>query len=343
MTLAHRPRALFLALCLGALLAIVLYIALARPRADPRSQAQADAAAAAFPTREIAAVPDGPVLLFRHAGPGPTFGRLALLPLPIAGEAPTRQISPLACERLHYAAGQGVCMVADETRLPVRYEAYLFDRAFTRRQTIPLTGPPIRARLSPDGRRAALTVFESGHSYADASFSTKTIIVDVPSGRVLGDLETFAVQRDGAPFEAVDFNFWGVTFARDGDAFYATLKSGGRRYLIKGSVDARAAVVVREDVECPSLSPDERLIVFKKPMVREVGWRLYVLDLASGRERALDQLPRSVDDQVDWFDSRHIVYHDAAPEGAGVWILAVDDASPPRLLVPGAYSPAVAP
>ena len=29
--------------------------------------------------------------------------------------------------------------------------------------------------------------------------------------------------HDGSDDPAVDFNFWGVTFARDGDLFYATL------------------------------------------------------------------------------------------------------------------------
>ena len=63
-------------------------------------------------------------------------------------------------------------MVTDESRLPIRYTAFVFDRSFERRQTIALTGPPIRVRVAPDGRRAALTVFERGHSYADEAFST---------------------------------------------------------------------------------------------------------------------------------------------------------------------------
>lgn len=338
-----RTGGLFLALCILAIVAIALYVGLARPRSGPG--AGPDESIAGVPTIEADAVPDGPVMLFRHAGPGPTFGHLALVPLPMPSPdpsaAPTRAISPLSCERLHYAAGHGVCMTADESRMPVRYEASLFDRRFQRTHTLPLTGPPIRARVSPDGRRAALTVFESGHSYADANFSTKTTLVDTATGALLGDLEAFAVTRNGAPFKEVDFNFWGVTFARDDDTFYATLKTGGKRYLVKGSVDARAMRVEREDVECPSLSPDGRLIVFKKPLVSEVGWRLHLLDLTTGTERPLDRLPRSIDDQVEWFDNRHIVYHDSPREGAGLWLLGVDDDTPPRLLLPGAYSPAV--
>src|SRR5262249_1134706 len=141
--------------------------------------------------------------------------------------------------------------------------------------------------------------------------------------------------------KAVDFNFWGLTFARDGNHFFATLKTGGQRYLVAGTIDARAASVARTDVECPSLSPNERLLVFKKPLGTEVGWRLHVLDLTTGAERPLNQAQRSVDDQVDWFDNEHVVYHDASPSGTGVWILPVDGVSPAQLLLPNSYSPAV--
>ena len=70
--------------------------------------------------------------------------------------------------------------------------------------------------------------------------------------------------------------------------------------------------MLRPDVECPSLSPDGSLVVFKKPLKQEVGWRLHVLDLATGVEHPLNQGRRSVDDQVDWFDDRQVVYHDSA-------------------------------
>ena len=225
--------------------------------------------------------------------------------------------------------------------LPPQYSAFVFDRSFARRHSVALTGPPIRARVAPDGRRAALTVFERGHSYTDEAFSTRTIVVETATGRQLADLEAFTVEKDGVPFKSVDFNFWGLTFARDGDQFFATLKSGGERYLVKGSIDARKAAVVRTGVECPSLSPDGSMLVFKKPLQGEIGWRLHVLDLATGREQPLNQAQRSVDDQVDWFDDWTVVYHDSAPQGTGVWVLPVDGVGQPRLLLTNAYSPAV--
>jgi hypothetical protein len=104
-----------------------------------------------------------------------------------------------------------------------------------------LTGAPSRTRLSPDGRRAAFTVFDEGHSYADGVFSTRTTIVDAIGGTAIGELESWAVTRDGAPFRNRDFNFWGVTFAPDGNTFYATLRTRGSAYLIEGDVDAHRA------------------------------------------------------------------------------------------------------
>src|SRR5206468_9808082 len=131
----------------------------------------------------------------------------------------------------------------------------------------------------------------------DQAFSTRTIVVDTESGRQLSDLEDFIVEKDGVVFKQVDFNFWGVTFASDGNQFFATLKTRGERYLVKGSVDSRKVAVVRSGVECPSLSPDGLRLVFKKPLEIEVGWHLNVLDLGSGTAHPLNQARRSVDDQ----------------------------------------------
>ena len=330
-----RARAIFLSACAVSLAVVVLYVAVTLSRsATARTETPAAGSA-----RSIDSIPAGPLILFRDASPGDLYGRLAIVPLPAANQP--RQIAPLSCDRVHYAAGWGVCMVSDDSRMPVRYEAYVFDRSFAKGPVIRLTGAPVRARVSPDGRRAALTVFETGHSYADEAFSTRTIVVDTTSGRQIADLEDFGIEKDGVPFKSADFNFWGVTFTRDGDQFFATLKTKGEKYLVKGSVDARRATVVRRDVECPSLSPDGSRIVFKKPLENDIGWRLNVLDLATGSEQPLNQVRKSVDDQVDWFDDSHVVYHDSATEGTGIWVLSIDGVTPPQLLLANAYSPAV--
>jgi WD40-like Beta Propeller Repeat len=333
--LGRRRRAVFLAACVLAVLTIFGYVAYT----SSRSIGKRGSTSAPERAELVDSVPDAPVILFRDASPGPLYGRIAVVTL--SRPASPRRIAPISCERVHYAAGWGVCMMTDESRLPARYSAFIFDRSFQRHHTVTLTGPPIRARVSPDGRRAALTVFEQGHSYADAVFSTRTIVLETSSGREVADLEAFAVEKDGVPFKSVDFNFWGVTFARDGDQFFATLKTHGQRYLVKGSIDARRVTVVRPDVECPSLSPDGSRLVFKKPLKTELGWHLYVLDLSTGIDRPLNQSRPSVDDQVDWFDEQQVVYHDSASEGTGIWVLPVDGVTPPQLLLSNAYSPAV--
>jgi hypothetical protein len=195
--------------------------------------------------------------------------------------------------------------------------------------------------VSPDGRRAGITVFEHGHSYAEGGFSTRTTIVDTIAGRVLGDLEQFTIFREAKPFHAADFNFWGVTFARDGNRFFATLASGGIKYLIEGNVDARAGRVVRTGVECPSLSPDNTRIAYKH-IIRPGGtWQLRVYDLRTGIETPLTSELRSVDDQVDWLDNDNVMYHITGSRGADIWVLRTDGTQPPTMLREAAYSPAV--
>ena len=150
-------------------------------------------------------------------------------------------MTALRCDRLDLAAGHGICLTA-RRGVFTTYEAILFDADFQARHTLPLSGVPSRTRVSPDGRLVAMTVFESGHSYSSGQFSTRTSIVDFDTGEVVvPDLERFTVLRDGKPIQGVDFNFWGVTFTRDGSRFYATLATGGRQYLIEGDM-ARASI-----------------------------------------------------------------------------------------------------
>jgi dipeptidyl aminopeptidase/acylaminoacyl peptidase len=186
-------------------------------------------------------------------------------------------------------------------------------------------------------------VFVSGDSYAKDGFSTRTTLLDTATGASIANLEDFAVTRDGRAFKAVDFNFWGVTFQRDGRRFYATLRTGGTNYLIEGDVDSREARVIHTGIECPSLSPDGRQIAFKQRAARgsEVSWHVAVLDLATLRETTLDWEQRSVDDQVEWLDDTHVLYHWSGPEGNNIWALRTDRPEPPRILIHGAWSPAV--
>lgn len=280
--------------------------------------------------------------MFVDVASSDAFKHVVLGPLP--DPARSAYVTPLVCERVYYAGGRGLCLAdARDEDLPVRRWAVAFDSHFESRHRFPLYGVPSRIRVSPDGRFAATTLFEHGHSYAEAGFATTTSVFDLLANTVhIDNLEELTVTREGAVFKNVDFNFWGVTFARDSDTFYATLASGGRNYLIRGSMTAKTASVIHEGVECPSLSPDNTAVAFKKRIGGSKGWwQIAMLDLKTMAETAVWTESRSVDDQVEWLDTAHVMYHlTGGSTPADIWVAAVDGSSPPRLLVPGAYSPA---
>jgi hypothetical protein len=260
--------------------------------------------------------------------------------VPLDTPSAPRFASPLACLRLHVAAGRGVCLATDLATGP-RHVAHVLDEAFAPTATIPLTGPPSRARVSRDGRYAAVTVFEQGHSYADAGFSTRTTIIDVTAGKSLGDLEQFTVVRDGRPFRRVDFNFWGVTFAEAPGRFYATLAWAGRPYLVEGDVARRDVRVLAPDVECPSLSPDGTRVAFKRRQPRGFEWRLWTMRLATLEATPIAAETRSIDDQVEWLDDQRVLYQFPDDSGNHVWVTDADTARPPERFITDAWSPAV--
>ena len=95
---------------------------------------------------------------------------------------------------------------------------------------------------------------------------------------------------------------------------------------------------VRENVECPSLSPDGKRLAFKKRvggLLRAV-WRFHVLDLATMTETPLAEL-RSIDEQIEWLDDRQVLYGD----GSTVWVAAADGTGQPQKFLSQASSPTV--
>ncbi|HET9197659.1 MAG TPA: hypothetical protein VFN92_05305 [Solirubrobacterales bacterium] len=246
-----------------------------------------------------------------------------------------RRSEDLTCERVYYAAGRGICMGVASSG--VDYTASVFDAKLERRHSIRLTGLPSRARVSGDGRYGAMTVFVSGDAYLSSptAFSTRTYVLDMKSGGTIGQLEQFEVSKDGAPFDAVDFNFWGITFdPADSDRFYATLGTGDHHYLVEGSVSGREMRVLRDGVECPSLSPDGKRIAFKSRIEGSSRWRLHVLDLATLEDHPVAE-ERSIDDQAEWLDADTLVYSN----GVDVYVVPADGSGQPGLLVRDATSP----
>jgi WD40 repeat protein len=246
-----------------------------------------------------------------------------------------RHDGDLACERVYYAAGHGICMAIAPSG--VDYEAKVFGPKMETENTITLGGLPSRARISSDGRYGAMTVFVSGDSYLESptAFSTRTYVVEMASGHAIEQLEQFKVSKDGRPFDAVDFNFWGMTFdPKDSDRFYATLGTGDHHYLVEGSVKGREMKVLRDGVECPSLSPDGKQIAYKSRIGQSNRWRLRVLDVATLEDHGLAE-KRSIDDQAEWLDNNTLAYSD----GHNVYTVPADGSGEPQLLVRDASSP----
>src|SRR5262245_60419681 len=345
-----KRRRIFVATCIAITAILAGYIYRTRTRiADNSAEALKSGAplgdAAAYATADQNG--KSKRIFFRHNSVDKNYGRLAF----VKYEHPDQPefVGTLSCEVAHVAGGRGICLAANRGVFTT-YVAKLFDaKTFQILAQFPLNGVPSRCRVSMDGKLAALTVFVSGHGYASLNFSTQTLLIEADKGRIIADLEEFTVSRDGQIMSNKDFNFWGVTFTPDTRHFYATLSTNRRHFLVKGDISNRSVIVVHDDVECPSLSPNASRIAYKKRFMVEgrVYWQLHILDLMTNRETPLGE-KRSVDDQLEWLDNDHVLY--SLPEtetgsspSTNIWLVAADGVSAPTLFLKKAYSPAVAP
>lgn len=265
----------------------------------------------------------------------------------LAAPEEQRLVTELRCDRAHFGKTRGICVASDHVGLTGNVSATLLDAHLVALERFELSGFPSRARISPDERFAATTVFVSGDDYA-ADFSTRTKIFEVASGRLLPDIEFFDVYRDGEPFQRIDFNYWGITFTADGHRAYATLSTEGTTYLVSVDIPARRVEILRENVECPSLAPDGARLVYKRRVGAGGQWRLHVLELDTLHDRAVGTEARSIDDQVEWLDEQHVLYavpvDPERPElDANVWVSRVHASHDerPSVFVRSATSPAV--
>jgi hypothetical protein len=317
------------------------YLALrAADRATSLQPTPATAADRALSVEEVRSVPH---IAFRSTALGPTYGKLAAVP--IGDPAGDRAVTDLDCDRVYAVTTAGLCVAADRG-VVTTYRLVVLDASLEPVADETLNGLPSRTRLATDGSLAATTMFVSGHSYAGGAFSTETTIFDLASGSSLGNVQDWSVVIEGEESAPVDLNVWGVTFTPGPrpETFYATVASGGRTWLAEGNLADRRLETFRGGVECPSMSPDGTRVAFKKrgQVDGALGWRLAVLDLESGEETVLAER-RSVDDQPEWLDDRTILYglqREASAE-ADVWAVPADGSGEPEVLVPRAWSPAV--
>jgi hypothetical protein len=319
-------------LCLVGAVAYVV-VAAVSSRKEPKAATLPSNARPAVKLSPVAAGPRPKAVLIRAVDPARATleGRVYRVN-PDGGGRPRVQKGP-ACLRFYEAGGRALCLTV--ARSGVDFRAFVLDASMRVRHTLTLTGLPSRARVSPNGRIGSMTTFVSGDSYTTpGQFSTRTTLLDLGSGRRIADLESFTVTKGGERIHAQDFNFWGVTFASDSNHFYATLETGGHHYLVHGSVSSRAFEVIRDNVECPSLSPDGTRIAYKRRDGKPWRWRLHVLDLRTGADVAVSER-RPIDDQAEWLDNRTLLYD----LGVDVWAAPADGSGRPQRFLARAASP----
>jgi hypothetical protein len=281
-------------------------------------------------------------LTYRSTVQGPDFGKVVEAPVG-AAQATVPTLSSVTCERSFTASGVLLCLQSEGDLISQPY-AEIYGSSLKQTKKLQIAGTPNRARLSADGRMASWTTFVTGDSYTQPGASTRTSILDLGTGEYLASLETFKATVNGKSFKAVDVNYWGVTFTADDNAFYATMGSGGKTWLMRGDFRARTLTALRENLECPSLSPDGTRLVFKKRVSDDIRrpWRFTVLNLATMQETPLAET-RSVDDQAAWLDAHTVMYavpHDNDP-GSDLYAVPADGGGAPRLLAANGMSPSV--
>jgi len=282
----------------------------------------------------VASIQRAPHLVFQNVVRNEDYAETSLVPLDSPGGM--RVATCLVCERVHFAAGHGVCLAA-EHGAESSYFAQVFGADFAPTTRIGLDGAPTFARVSPDGRMAAVSFQTSPPTELMPIAPSQTWLLDTTSGQVLADLAKFALVRDGVAVAAPDADYLGVTFKRDGDGFYVSVRFGGNIYLAEGSISAQRLNVLRDRVSAPSLSPDESRLAFAS-LVSSVGptWRFHLLDLATGVDRELPET-RSIDDQMEWMGGDQLLYG----LSTDIWSVGADGASAPLPFLFGGLSPAV--
>ena len=109
-----------------------------------------------------------------------TAARSSIAPAGAAGGK--RTLTALHCDRVYFAGGRGLCLERGGG-FAAGYRAEVFGPDLEVSHALGVTGIPSRARVSPDGRYGAVTLFVTGHSYADpGAFSTQTTLIDMATG-----------------------------------------------------------------------------------------------------------------------------------------------------------------
>ena len=121
-----------------------------------------------------------------------------------------------------------------------------------------------------------------------------------------------------------------------------TAAAGGTTWLMYGSLAGNTMVSVRQDAECPSISPDHTRVAFKirQGQIAPGTWHVAVLDLATGHEQVVAE-NRSIDDQVEWLDNDTLLYQLPRQDTEAtndIWQIPADGSGSPSIFIPKASS-----
>ena len=201
------------------------------------------------------------------------------------------------------------------------------------------TGPGSR----PSGRMVAWTCSSAATPTPPVASPPAPASSTPAPARRWHSLEEFAVTRDGRRYRSAGRRTSGASPSPPTTtASTRPCRPAGRRYLVRGDLAARTVETLRDNVECPSLSPDGTRIAFKEAVDADPakGWRLSVLDLAThARHRDRRDAAASTTRPPGW-TTRPLAYTLRRSDGQpDVWSVPADGSGTPALVIPGAESP----
>ncbi|MFJ6417800.1 hypothetical protein [Paeniglutamicibacter sp. NPDC091659] len=337
--MAKRKQSLVLAvLVLTAVFAAVALAVTAFAGFAQRNQEPA-AAAQEIPAG-IVQIPLVDAVVFRDTRATGDYGKVAWVPLD--GPRGQRTTTGLSCDRVYRTGGMLSCLSVTRG-MDTSYGSAAYGIGGQRLAAGTLPGEPSRTRVSATGM-VGVTAFITGESYEQVGFSTRTTIA-TPGGKDYGNLQDFTIKIGDQVLTAEDRNVWGVTFAKDGNTFYATAASGKQTWLMRGSLADRTMVAVGENAECPSISPNGKLIAYKKRRAdsQPAHWDIAVLDIAKGTEQ-IYPLESGFDDQLEWLDSSTLLFGQPRtdnPGDADIFSMKLEAGASPQLFIEHAWSPSV--
>ncbi|MGL3806335.1 TolB family protein [Paeniglutamicibacter sp. R2-26] len=301
---------------------------------------QEPAAAAQEDPAGVSRIPMSDAVVFRDTGATGDYGKVAWVPL--GAPRGQRTTTGLSCDRVYRTGGMLSCLSVTRG-MNTSYASSAYGVGGERLAAGVLPGEPSRTRVSSTGM-VGTTSFITGESYDQVGFSTQTTIA-TPGGKDYGNLQDFTIKIGEQVLTAEDRNVWGVTFGKDGNTFYATAASGKQTWLVRGSLADRTMVAVGENAECPSLSPNGKLVAFKKRRddSKPAHWDIAVLDVAKGTEQVYP-LESGFDDQLEWLDSSTLLFGQARadnPGDADIYSMRLEAGASPQLFIEHAWSPSV--